>query len=252
MGQRRIGQASLAEALLRAGAGCNRRLEPITGLIDWAPMERLLAPLRAPKGRPGDPPLALVRARPLAQSHQLSDPGLDDGPPDEASLCRFRAALAERGLAEALFAELNRRLDTPGLVLKAGTLIDATLVDSAVARPPRSEGEVSTLDPDAGFTRRGQRSFVGFKAHVAVDLGSDLVRDAVLTGAGVGDRLAADGLVQGDEAAVFMDKAHDSAPASGHENRRFSPDRRVRHTTHHGQARFAHASMCRWHCLEGK
>lgn len=139
MGERRIGQGSLAEALLPAGAGSNRRLERIAGLIDWAPMERLLAPLRAPIGRPGYPPLALFRALLLAQWYQLSDPGLeealadrlsfrrfcgfglDDGTPDETTLCRFRAALAERGLAEALFAELNRQLDARGLVLKAGT-----------------------------------------------------------------------------------------------------------------------------------
>jgi transposase len=135
-------------------------------------MERLLAPLRAPTGRPGYPPLALFRALLLAQWYQLSDPGLeealadrlsfrrfcgfglDDGTPDETTLCRFRGALAERGLAEALFAELNRQLDARGLVLKAGTGFDATLVEAAVARPPQSEGEVSTLDPEAGFTRR--------------------------------------------------------------------------------------------------
>jgi hypothetical protein len=67
MGQRRIGQASLAEALLPAGVGSNRRLDRIAGLIDWAPMGRLLAPLRAPTGRPGYPPLALFRALLLAQ-----------------------------------------------------------------------------------------------------------------------------------------------------------------------------------------
>ena len=217
MGQRRLGQASLAEALLPAGVGSNRRLERIIGLIDWAPMERLLPPLRAPAGRPGYPPLALFRALLLAQWYQLSDPGLeealadrlsfrrfcglglDDGTPDETTICRFRAALAERGMAEALFVELNRQLDTKGLMLKAGTLIDATLVEAAVARPPQSEGEVSTKDPEAGFTRRGQRSFFGFKAHVAVDLGSDLIRDAVLTSADIGDSLAADGLIQGED-----------------------------------------------------
>jgi len=192
MGQRRIGQACLAEALLPAGAGANRRLERIAGLVDWTPMsrrqrpqggKRLLAPLRAPTGRPGYPPLALFRALLLAQWYQLSDPGLeealadrlsfrrfcgfgfDDGTPDETTLCRFRGALAERGLAEALFAELNRQLDAKGLVLKAGTLIDATLVEAAVARPPLSEGEVSTKDPEAGFTRRGQRSFFGIGSH---------------------------------------------------------------------------------------
>ena len=98
-------------------------------------------------------------------------------------------------------------------MLKVGTLIDATRVEAAVARPPQSEGEVSTKDPEAGFTRRGQRSFFGFKAHVAVDLGSDLIRDALLTGAEVGDSVVADGLVQDDEAAVFMG---DRRSARGH------------------------------------
>ncbi|MBX6386221.1 MAG: transposase [Microbispora sp.] len=90
----------------------------------------------------------------LAQWSRLSDPGLeealadrlsfrrfcgfslDDGTPDETTLCRFRAALAERGLAERLFVEVNRQLDAKGLMLKAGTLIDAPLVEAAVARPP--------------------------------------------------------------------------------------------------------------------
>jgi IS5 family transposase len=62
--------------------------------------------------------------------------GLDDGTPDETTICRFRAASARHRLAEALFAELNRQLDARGLVLKAGTRIDATLVEAAVARPP--------------------------------------------------------------------------------------------------------------------
>jgi IS5 family transposase len=112
--------------------------------------------------------------------------GLDDGTLDETTICRFRAALAGHRLAEALFTELDRQLDARGLVLKAGTRIDATLVEAAVARPPQCEGEVSSKDPEAGFTRRGQRSFFRFKAHVAVDLGSDLIRDAVLTGADIG------------------------------------------------------------------
>lgn len=53
MGQRRIGQGSFAEALLRVGAGSNPRQERIAGLIDWASMERLLVMLGAPTGRPG-------------------------------------------------------------------------------------------------------------------------------------------------------------------------------------------------------
>ena len=78
MGQSRIGQGSLAEALLPAGVGCNHRLERIVGLIDRAPIARLLAPLRAPTGRPSYAPLALFRALLLAQWYQLSDPGLEE------------------------------------------------------------------------------------------------------------------------------------------------------------------------------
>ncbi len=66
-------------------------------------------------------------------------------------------------MAEALFAELNRQLDAKGLVLKAGTLIDATLVETAVARPPHSEGEVSSKDPEAGFTRRRSIGLVCYR-----------------------------------------------------------------------------------------
>ena len=234
MGQRRIGQGSLAEALLAASAGSNRRLERIAGLVDWAPIERLLLPLRAPTGRPGYPPLALCSARwcwrsgtssPIpalrkrwrtgclsvpsaASASTTARPTETTSARGQTTLCRFCAALADRGLAEALFAELNRPLDAKGLVLKAGTLIDATLVEAAVARPPQSEGEVSTKDPEAGFTRRGQRSFFGFKAQVAVDLGSDLTRNAVdlchVTSARPSvsaDSLAADGLLQGDDGA---------------------------------------------------
>jgi len=85
MGQRGLGQASLAEALLPAWVGSNRRLERIAGLIDRAPMERLLALLGAPTGRPGYPPLALFRALLLAQWHQLSDPGLEEALADRLS-----------------------------------------------------------------------------------------------------------------------------------------------------------------------
>jgi IS5 family transposase len=100
--------------------------------------------------------------------------------PDATTLSRFRVDLAEVGLAEAVFDALNAQLEQRGLIIKAGTMIDATLVEADVKRPPMREGEVSERDPTAGFTRRGQRSFFGYKAHLAVDQGSDLIRKAIL------------------------------------------------------------------------
>ena len=212
-----------------AGAGSNHRLERIAGLIDWTAMERLLAPLRAPTGRPGYPPLAMFRALLLAQWYQLSDPGLeealadrlsfrrfcgfglDESTPDETTLCRFRAALAERDLTGVLFAELSRQFDAKGLVLKAGTLIDATLVEADADVRKGVDGKLATVEREAGFARRRGRAFFGFKAHVAVDEGSGLVRRAVLTPANVNESQVADRLIIGDEAAVYGDKAYDSA-----------------------------------------
>jgi transposase, IS5 family len=95
-------------------------------------------------------------------------------------------------------------------MIKAGTMIDATLVEADVKRPPMREGEVSERDPAAGFTRRGQRSFFGYKAPLAVDQGTDLIRKAILTSADIGESSAADALICGDEQAVLADKAYES------------------------------------------
>jgi IS5 family transposase len=198
-------------------------------MIDWAPLERLVKPVRSGAvGRPSYRPLLMLKALLLQRWYSLSDDGLeealsdrlsfrrfcgfalDDERPDAKTLCRFRLALVEADLPERLFAELDRQLAAQGLFVKAGTLIDATLIEADVKRPPKAEGEVSERDPDAGFTRRGQRSLFGYKAHIAVDQGTDLIRGAILTGADVGDSLAADALIQGDEAAVYADKAYDS------------------------------------------
>jgi IS5 family transposase len=76
----------------------------------------------------------------------------DDETPDPKTLCRFRLALVAAGLPERLFAELDRQLAAKGLFVRAGTLIDASLIEADVKRPPKDEGEVAERDPDAGFT----------------------------------------------------------------------------------------------------
>jgi len=198
-------------------------------MIDWAPLAALVRPVRSGAwGRPSYPPLAMLKALFLQRWYSLSDEGLeealsdrlsfrrfcgfalDDETPDGKTVCRFRLALVAADLPERLFAALDRQLEAKGLFVKSGTLIDASLIEADVKRPPQEEGEVSARDPDAGFTRRGQKSFFGYKAHIAVDQGTDLIRGAVLTGADVGDSLAADALIQGDEVTVYADKAYDS------------------------------------------
>jgi IS5 family transposase len=244
-------QMGFAEAFVAAGFGRNARLEKITALIDWAPLERLMAPLHtAQTGRPPYPTLSLFKGLLLQQWYGLSDPGLEEAlsdrasfrffcgfnlseaVPDETTFCRFRGALAQAVLAEALFAEINRQLEAKGFIVKRGTLLDATLVQAAV-RPPRLEDgpQAPARDPDAAWTVRKnpKKTTYGYKAHVAADQGrpgrAGLIRQALMTPANIHDSTPADDLVQGDEAAVYGDRAYDKAERRQDLRRRGIKDR---------------------------
>jgi IS5 family transposase len=221
-------QLSLAEALVGRRLGTNDKLERIDALVKWYRFEKLLSGMHAAEtGRPSYPPLAMFKALLLQQWYGLSDVELEEALadrlsfrrflgmgfeaaiPDHTTLCRFRNDLAAAGLSERLFDELTKQLDRHGLVLRRGTLIDATLVEAAV-RPSGSAEAPS--DPDAAFAKRSGKpgSTFGFKAHIAVDQGSGLVRGARLTPANVSETVMADGLIQGDEKAVYADSAYDT------------------------------------------
>ena len=104
-----------------------------------------------------------------------------------------------------------RRSRRHGLLLRRGTMIDATLV-AAQARPPSFEagaGAKSPVDGDADWTRQNNKAYFGYKAHVAMDQGSNLIRRAILTPAKVYESLVADQLIQGDERAVYADRAYE-------------------------------------------
>jgi IS5 family transposase len=231
------GQRSLGDALLHPGLGQNRRLDRIGALLDWAAIERLLSGIRRGEvGAPPYPALLMFKALLLQQWYGLSDPeleealtdrlsfrrfiglGTEQAGPDHSTLWRFRQTLEQAVLARQLFGEITRQLDTKGLVLRQGTLIDASLIAAQSAPPPPpAEGTIepgssklvgSAREPEADWTRRGKQHHFGYKAHLAVDQTSQLVREAILTGASCNDTTVADALIQGDEAAVYADKAY--------------------------------------------
>ena len=230
---RRIGSPSLAETLLPEGLGRNRSLERIDEEVDWEKFALLVEGIySAGEGRPSYPPLMMVKVLLLEQWYNLSDPqmeealwdrisfrrfvglGLGDDTPDYSTISRFRTELARRGLSEKLFAELVAQLDRHGMMVKEGTLMDATLVAAQVRRPPLSAGRgaKSPKDPDAdwSFTGGGLRTHFGYKVHVGVDQGTGLVRKAALTPAKVYESEVAEELISGDEVAVYGDKAYES------------------------------------------
>ena len=229
---RSSGQGDLGQVWLSAKLGRNTRLERIAGAFDWAAVEALVSGVYASRtGRPSFAPLTMVKALLLQQWYGLSDPGLEEAlsdrlsfrsfvgldlsadTPDHSTISRFRKVLREQGLDAALFAEIERQLDAKGLLVKAGTLMDATVVEAAARKPPaRSPAERGTkgsVDPDADWTRKGSRSFYGYKAHLGVDQGSGLIRRAVLTPAKVYESQVAEALITGDERAVYGDRAYE-------------------------------------------
>jgi len=132
---------------------------------------------------------------------------LEEKVPDHTVLNRFRNRLVSEGLLEKLFAELDRQLEQAGVILRRGTMLDATLIE-AVSAPPK--GDRPSRDPDAGFAKRSGKpgSTFGYKAHVGVDQGSGIIRRVITTAANVNDTTPADELILGDEAVVWADAAY--------------------------------------------
>ena len=226
MAVKKTGQFSFVEALapqLEVGSG---RLDRLHGLVKWYRFEKLLGSLRdGGWGRPAYPALLMFKVLLLQSLYGLSDMeaeealadrlsfrrfvglALADAVPDHSTICRFRNLLVERGVLEKLFGELDKQLDKAGLILRRGTMLDATVIETSAARPGDNR---PSSDPDARFTRRqgkGGSSF-GYKAHVGVDEGSGLIRSVVTTPANVNDTVPADQLILGDEQVVMADAAY--------------------------------------------
>jgi transposase, IS5 family len=229
MAVKRTGQMSLVEAFIGGRAlGSSGALDRIDGLVKWYRFEKLLGGLRHDgPGHPGWPALVLYKALLLQSLYGLSDReleealadrlsfrrfvglGLEETIPDHTVLNRFRNALVAGGLLDRLFGELDRQLEKAGVILKRGTMLDATLIEASSSPP---SGERASRDRDARFggaRKKGGFTF-GYKAHVGVDEGSGLIRTVIATPANVNDTTPADGLLRGDERVVWADAAYDT------------------------------------------
>jgi IS5 family transposase len=224
-----LGFGDLAAERLRR----ETELDRIAALLNWGPLSyRLEKHCRKLDGRPPFPPIVMFRALLLAQWYDLSDRDLEEAlcdrlsfrrfigltmeqtTPDHTTLCRFRERLNQADLTVKLLALVNAQIEAKGLMLKRGTLIDATIVETAAARPAANEEPAERVDPDAAFLKREGKPGVsyGYKGHLAVDEGSLLVRSALLTPANVAETVVADELIlaNSDGGAIYADKAYDT------------------------------------------
>lgn len=224
-------QMSMVEALLGPRLGVNEKLAKIDQLIDWKQLEPLVSGLHdKATGRPAYPPLAMLKALYLQSLYDLSDPGLEetlldrlsfrrfcgfglDGTtPDETTICRFRSDCARTGTLEACFAAITSQLEAKGLMLKKGTLMDATIIRAQHRPPPKEAGMGADhpKEPGAGWINKNGKSHFGYKLHIGLDEGTGLIRKAVFTTAHCQDGAVALDLVSGDEQAVYADRAYES------------------------------------------
>jgi IS5 family transposase len=227
MSRRDLSQPSFVDAMVSGYGKVGGFLDRIDKAFDWPAFEALLAPIHAStRGAPGYPPLVMFKILLVQQWHTLTDPGAEEAvrdrlsfrrfcglpleaeTPDHASIWRFRQTIDKLSLSAALLLETNRQLDVLGLVVKRGTLVDATLIEAAVKRPAYGSGGVNPRDPDARVTMKRKTVHFGYKAHLAVDEESGLVRQAEMTPANVHDSRLAEALIQGDEQGYFADKAY--------------------------------------------
>lgn len=230
MVERNVGQMSLADSLVQAPR--SSILDELGTVIDWAPLRSLLGRRGGDgAGNSSYPAEVLLRCLLAGIWHNLSDPALEsaiadrlsfrrfvglslhDRTPDHTTLWRFRQELATDGLIEKIFEEINRQFDAKRLLLRQGTLVDASLI-AARAKPPRQAKEAEgkppkpSADPGAKWGKKGKKSVFGYKLHTGVDAGHTIIRRVHVTDASVTDTGPADELFCGDEKAVYGDQAY--------------------------------------------
>lgn len=205
-----------------------RFLAEMDAVIPWSRLLALIEPHYPSTGQ-GRPPIGLermLRVYFLQQWFNLSDPqaedslydsesmrcfaGIelsDDRIPDETTILRFRHLLEERQLTEGIFAEVRSLLEEKRLLLKSGTIVDATIL----AAPPSTKNAEGARDPEMRQTKKGNQWHFGMKAHIGVDADSGLVHTVATTAANEADVEQVQDLLHGKEQVVHADAGYTGA-----------------------------------------
>lgn len=201
-----------------------RFLAEMNAVIPWAALVALIEP-HYPRPRRGRPPMpieTMLRIYFLQQWFDLSDPAAEDGLydsesmrrfaglelsddaiPDETTILRFRHLLEEHRLTERLFDSVRGLLEEKGLLLKAGTIVDATILSA----PSSTKNASRQRDPEMKQARKGKMWYFGMKVHAGTDR-RGLVHSLATTDAAQADITQLPRLLHGEESALYGDKAY--------------------------------------------
>jgi len=203
-------------------------LDEMNHVVPWPSLVELVTPY-APEGKKGRPPFpveTMLRIHFMQQWFTLSDPAMEealhDVPlfrefagldnwntrlPDESTILRFRHLLETHKLAAQMLEVINELLRAKGLMLKAGTVVDATLI----AAPSSTKNASGERDPEMHQSKKGNQWYHGMKAHIGVDAESGLVHTVRGTAGNVNDVVEANALLHGEETEVFADAGYQGA-----------------------------------------
>ena len=222
-----MGQPTFSELEFQGKKRKTRRelfLERMDGLIPWQRLEERIRPVypKADKGRQPYPLAVMLRIHCVQLFYNLSDPGMEDllyeaesvrrfvglnlseALPDETTILNFRHLLERHSLGEGLLQEINAHLESQGLRLREGTIVDASIIEA----PSSTKNRAGERDPEMHQTKKGNQWYFGMKVHIGVDAETGLVHSMSATAANVHDVNEAHNLVHGGETMVWCDAGY--------------------------------------------
>jgi IS5 family transposase len=204
----------------------DRFLAEIDSATPWGKLHKLIEPHYPKLSGPGRPPIGLARMLRMYVAQQcfgLSDEGIEDAiydsqairgfvgidlnresAPDATTLLKFRHLLEAKGITRQIFDTINGHLADKGLMMREGTIVDATLI----AAPPSTKNKDGERDPEMHQSKKGNDWHFGMKAHIGVDAASGLVHTLIGTAGNVSDVTQAHALPHGDETAALGDAGY--------------------------------------------
>jgi transposase, IS5 family len=211
----------------------DRFLAEIDKVTPWSQLHQLIEPFYPKVVGAGRPPIGLARMLRMYVAQQcfgLSDEGIEDAiydsqairgfvgidlnresAPDATTLLKFRRLLENNELTRKIFDTINGHLAEKGLIMREGTIVDATLI----AASPSTKNEDKKRDPEMHQSKKGNDWHFGLKAHIGVDAASGLTHTVVVTAGNVSDVTQAHALLHGDEVAALGDAGYQGVEKRG-------------------------------------
>ena len=153
--------------------------------------------VKTTRGGTGSRPAATIESMRRFAGLELNE----DAIPDETTILKFRRFLEQHGLAAKILETVNAHLSGKGLLLRQGTIVDATIIQA----PSSTKNASKQRDPEMHQTKKGNQWYFGMKAHIGADADSGLVQSVIGTAANVGDVTQVDALLHGEEEEAFSD-----------------------------------------------